>query len=145
MDDALGNNEGCNPVRDMGESEDNIDDAEDDDELAFTMEIVWKRWLLFGPLVLGCLLVIFLAGPSANQEFYYLKGGQAPPSHRLPTHIEEKHAMTMRAVDIVETWSKVRHAVRSYFSECMCVQSETSTAYSLCGFTLEISEQADDM
>jgi hypothetical protein len=71
--------------------------------------LVWKRWALFGPILISCLLVIFLAGPTDNQNMYLTAHGKALPSHRQPTLVEERRAATRRNRIVVNTWAKVTH------------------------------------
>ena len=78
--------------------------------------LVWKRWALFGPILISCLLVIFLAGPPDNQNMYLTAHGKALPSHRQPTLVEERSAATRCNLITVNTWAKVTHLSPSALS-----------------------------
>lgn len=72
-----------------------------------TSRLVWKRWWVFGPILLGTTLAILLAGPIENQNFFFdAKGGEVP-DHRPPTFVEARHAETLRKLTMRSLWLDV--------------------------------------
>jgi hypothetical protein len=74
-----------------------------------TKTLAWHRWFLFGPVLLGCLLVIFMAGQDSSTMFYSIRGKE-PPTHRQATFVEHRQAETFNHVKKIETWQDVSSA-----------------------------------
>eukprot|EP00037_Helgoeca_nana_P027536 m.315771 g.315771 ORF g.315771 m.315771 type:complete len:796 (+) comp27530_c0_seq2:121-2508(+) len=67
-----------------------------------TETLAWHRWFLFGPVLLGCLLVIFMAGQDSTM-FYSIRGKE-PPTHRQATFVEHRQAENFNHVKKITTW-----------------------------------------